>query len=56
MRDYCYVAVESRLGVLVLRVFSPSKACITLDEPSSKRVVGVGLDPKLPKPRSLRCT
>ena len=43
MREYCCMAVESRLEALVLRAFSSSNACFARDEPSSKRVGGVGL-------------
>ena len=36
-------------GSSVLRAFSTSNACFTCDEPSSKRVCGVGLGPKAAK-------
>ena len=51
------MAVESRLEASVLRAFSASNASFTRDEPSSKRVGGVGLGPKPPNLRcSWRCT
>ena len=52
------MAVENRLVALsaVLRVFFASNACFARDEPSSKRVGGVGLSRKPPKLRSWRCT
>ena len=37
----------------MLRAFFAGNACFTRDEPSSKRVGGVGLDPK---PTKLRCS
>ena len=41
----------------MLRAFSTSNACVARDEPSSKRVGGVGLIRKPPKlARSWRCT
>ena len=42
------MAVENRLAALsaVLRAFFASNACFTRDEPSSKRVGGVGLSQK----------
>ena len=55
VRVYCCMAVENRLAALsaVLRAFLAS---IARDEPSSKRVGGVGLSRKPPKLRSWRCT
>ena len=52
------MAVENRLAALsaVLRAFFASNACFARDEPSSKRVGGVGLSRKPPKLRSWRCT
>ena len=44
------------VGNSVLRAFFVSNACFTLDEPSSKRVGGVGLSRKPPRLRSWRCT
>ena len=44
------------VGSSVLRAFFASNACFTRDEPSSKRVGGVGLSRKPPKLRSWRCT
>ena len=49
------MAVEN-LGCSVLRAFFASNACFTRDEPSSKRIGGVGLSRKPPKLRSWRCT
>ena len=43
-------------GCSVLRAFSASNACFARDEPSSKLVVGFGVNPKLPKLRAWRCT
>ena len=40
----------------LLRAFSASNACFARDEPSSKRVGGVGLSRKPPKLCSWRCT
>ena len=53
MRKCCCVAVESRLEALCFCAFSASTACFTRDDPSSKRVGGLGLGPKPPK---LRCS
>ena len=44
------------VGSSVLRAFFASNACFTRDEPSSKRVGGVGLSRKPPKLRLWRCT
>ena len=44
------------VGSAVLRAFFASNACFARDEPSSKRVGGVGLSRKPPKLRSWRCT
>ena len=44
------------VGSSVLRAFSASNACFAREEPSSKRVGGVGLSQKPPKLRSWRCT
>ena len=51
------MAVENRLAALsaVLRAFFASNACLARDEPSSKRVGGVGLSRKPPK-LVRRCT
>ena len=46
VRDYCCTAVETRLAAL----------CFVRDEPSSRRVGGVGLSRKTPKLCSSRCT
>ena len=43
-------------GSSVLRAFFASNACFTHDEPSSKRVGGVGLRQKPPRLSSWRCT
>ena len=50
------MAVENRLAALsaVLRAFFASNACFAHDEPSSKRVGGVGLSRKPPTLRSWR--
>ena len=42
--------------MVVLRAFSASNVCFARDEPSCKRVGGVGLSRKPPKLRSWRCT
>ena len=55
VREYCCMALENRLAA-VLRAFFASNACFTRDEPSSKRVGGVGPSRKPPKLRSWRCT
>ena len=47
---------RNSVGSSVLRAFLASNACFTRDEPSSKRVGGVGLSRKLPKLHSWRCT
>ena len=54
---YCCMAVENRLAALsaVRRAFFASDACFARDEPSSKRVGGVGLSRKPPKLRLWRC-
>ena len=44
------------VGSSVLRAFLASNTCFTRDEPSSKRVGGVGLSQKPPNLRSWRCT
>ena len=44
------------VGSSVLRAFFASNACFTRDEPSSKRVGGIGLSRKPPKLRSWGCT
>ena len=44
------------VGSFVLRAFFASNASFARDEPSSKRVGGVGLSRKQLKPRSWRCT
>ena len=58
VREYCCMAVENRLAApsAVLRAFCASNACFERDEPSSKRVGGVGLSRKPPKLRSWLCT
>ena len=52
------MAVENRSAALpaVIRAFFASNACFGRDEPSSKRVGGVGLSRKPPMLRSWRCT
>ena len=52
------MAVENRLTALsaVLRAFFASNACFARDDPSSKRIGGVGLSRKPPKLRPWRCT
>ena len=47
---------RNSVGSSMLRAFLASNACFTRDEPSSKRVGGVGLSRKLSKLRSWRCT
>ena len=47
---------QKSVGSSVLRAFFASNACFARDEPSSKRVGGVGLSRKPPKLRSWRCT
>ena len=42
MMEYCFMTLETRLAAL-FRAFLASNACFTRDEPSSKRVGGVGL-------------
>ena len=49
VREHCCMAVESRLAALC---FVRSR---TRDEPSSKRIGGVGRSRKPPKLRSWRC-
>ena len=44
------------VGSSVLRAFFVNNACFARNEPSSKRVGGVGLSGKPPKLRSWRCT
>ena len=44
------------VGSSVLRAFFASNACFARDEPSSRRVGGVGLSRKPPKLRLWRCT
>ena len=44
------------VGSSVLRAFFAGNACFARDEPSSKRVGGLGLSRKPPKLRSRRCT
>ena len=44
------------VGSSVLPAFFASNACFARDEPSSKRVGGVGLSRKPPKLRSWSCT
>ena len=44
------------VGSSVVRAFFARTACFARDEPSSKRVGGVGLSRKPPKLRSWRCT
>ena len=58
VREYCCTWYGSRnsVGSSVLRAFLASNACFARDEPSSKRVGGVGLSRKPPKLRSWRCT
>ena len=67
VREYCcrrvrYTLVENTcppikpVGYSVPRAFFASKACVACDEPSSKRVGGIGLSRKPPKLRSWRCT
>ena len=46
VREYCCAAVwQSKIGwqLCVLRAITASNACFARDEPSSKRVGGVGL-------------
>ena len=52
------MAVENRSAALpaVIRAFFASNACFARDEPSSKRVGGVGLSLKPPMLRSWSCT
>ena len=47
---------RNSVGSSVLRAIFASNACFTRDEPSSKRVGGVGLSRKPPRVRSWRCT
>ena len=47
---------RNSVGSSVLPVFLASNACFIFDEPSPKRVGGVGLSRKPPKLRSWRCT
>ena len=58
VREYCCTAVwqSKSVGSSVLRAFFASNACFARDEPSSKRVGGLGLSRKPPKLRSWRCT
>ena len=56
MREHCYNGRRKSAGSSVLRAFSASSACSARDEPSSKRVGGVGFSRKPPKLRSWRCT
>ena len=52
VRGYCRTAVygsRKSVGSSVLRAFPASNACFARDEPSSKRVGGVGLQPKVAK-------
>ena len=49
------MALENRLAALCFAFFA-SNACFTRDEPSSKRVGGVGFSRKPPRLRSWRCT
>ena len=52
------MTVENRLAALsaVLRAIFASNACFARDEPSTKRVGGVGISRKPPKLRSWLCT
>ena len=56
VREYWCMAAASRLEACLPRAFSASNPCFTRDEPSPKRVVGVGFRQKTPTLSSWRCT
>ena len=56
VREVLLYDARNSVGSSVLRAFLASNACFTRDEPSSKRVGGVGLSLMPPKLRSWRCT
>ena len=55
--SFCLLyGARNSVGSSVIRALLASNACFTRDQPSSKRVGGVGLSRKPPKLRSWRCT